>query len=375
MRMLAKGARNPDSLFKVTDEEGNVLPGVQAPEVSDQACLKLYRHMIQLRLVDDRYMKLQRQGRLGFYMQSTGEEATHFGAAYALKDTDWVFPSYREPGVAFWRGYSLKDFTNQLFGNSEDPVKGRQMPVHHSARWINFVSISSPVGTQIPQAVGMAWAARLSKKDDVALVYFGEGTTSTGQFHVGMNFAGVMKAPCIFFCRNNGWAISTSQGKQTASTSFAVKALGYGMPGVRVDGNDLLAVIAVMQDAVARARAGEGPTLVEGVTYRRGGHSSSDDPNVYRDPAEVTAWEANDPLERWRRYLVKRNLWTQALHDQYTKEITDEIMAALKHAETLGPPPLESMFEEVYADMPAHLREQMQECLNGPRARSGHGGH
>jgi 2-oxoisovalerate dehydrogenase E1 component alpha subunit len=190
-----------------------------------------------------------------------------------------------------------------------------------------------------------------------------------------MNFAGVWKAPCIFFCRNNGWAISTSREKQTAAKSFAVKALGYGMPGVRVDGNDLLALIAVTQDAVARARAGEGPTLIEGVTYRRGGHSSSDDPSVYRDPSEVAQWESNDPLERWRRYLVKRGLWTQQIHDQYAREITEEFTEALKVAESLGPPPLESMFEEIFSDNPWHIAEQKAECLNGPRAKTGHGGH
>ncbi len=380
--MLAKGqpvSADPpidaDAPFSILDQDGNVRSGFDAPQISDADCLKLYRGLLQVRLVDDRYMKLQRQGRLGFYMQSTGEEACHFGGAYALRDGDWIFPSYREPGAAFWRGYSMRDFTNQLFGNSEDPIKGRQMPVHHSVKWLNYVSISSPVGTQIPQAVGMAWAAKISKKDDVALCYFGEGATSTGQFHVGMNFAGVFKAPVIFFCRNNGWAISTARDKQTASPSFAVKAMAYGMPGVRVDGNDLLAVIAVMQDAVARARAGEGPTLIEAVTYRRGGHSSSDDPNVYRDPAEVTAWEANDPIERWRRYLVKRNLWTQSLHDQYAKEITGEILEALKHAEHLGMPPIESMFDDVFAEIPPHLVEQREECLAAPRAKSGHGGH
>jgi 2-oxoisovalerate dehydrogenase E1 component alpha subunit len=376
--MLAKGQppeRDPETPFSILDDEGNVRPGVDAPAVSDEDCRRLYRGLLQVRLVDDRYMKLQRQGRLGFYMQSTGEEATHFGGAYALREADWVFPSYREPGIAFWRGYTMRDFTNQLFGNSEDPIKGRQMPVHHSARWINFVSISSPVGTQIPQAVGMAMAARIQKKDDVALVYFGEGATSTGQFHVGMNFAAVYKAPCIFFCRNNGWAISTSKEKQTASSTFAVKAVAYGMPGILVDGNDLLAIIAVMQDAVARARAGEGPTLIEARTYRRGGHSSSDDPSAYRDPAEAAGWEAHDPIERWRRYLTKRGLWTQQLHDQYVKEITDEFTAALKHAESLGAPPIQTMFDDVFADKPWHLQEQEQECLTGPRAKTGHGGH
>ncbi|HEX8951363.1 MAG TPA: thiamine pyrophosphate-dependent dehydrogenase E1 component subunit alpha [Polyangia bacterium] len=378
--MLAKGQPAPiagadDEPFSILADDGTIKPGARAPEISDEAALKLYRGMLQVRLVDDRMMKLQRQGRLGFAMSSLGEEATHFGAAYTLRPSDWIFPSYREPGVFFWRGYSLKDYVNQLHGNAEDPIKGRQMPVHHSANWLNIVSISSPVGTQIPQAAGVAMGARISKKDDCALVFFGEGTASTGQFHVGLNFAGVFKAPCIFFCRNNGWAISTPGSKQTAAKSIAIKALAYGMPGVRVDGNDLLAVIAVMQDAVARARAGEGPTLIEAVTYRRGGHSSSDDPSVYRDPAEPKQWEAKDPLERWRRYLETRKLWTPELHDQYSQQITDELMAAVKRAGELGNPPVESMFDDVFAEIPPHLAEQKAELLSLPRAKPQHGGH
>lgn len=378
--MLAKGQPAPiagadDEPFSILADDGTIKPGARAPEISDEAALKLYRGMLQVRLVDDRMMKLQRQGRLGFYMLSMGEEATHFGGAYALRDSDWIFPSYREPGVLFWRGYSIKDYVNQLHGNIEDPVKGRQMPVHHSAKWLNVVSISSPVGTQIPQAVGMAMGARISKKDDCALVYFGEGTASTGEFHVGMNFAGVFKSPCIFFCRNNGWAISTPGNKQTAAKSIAIKALAYGMPGIRVDGNDLLAVIAVMQDAVARARAGEGPTLIEAVTYRRGGHSSSDDPSVYRDPAEPKHWEAKDPLDRWRRYLETRKLWSKELHDQYSQQITDELVAAVKRAGELGNPAVETMFDDVFAEIPPHLQEQKAELLSLPRAKPQHGGH
>ena len=378
--MLAKGQPVPlagaeDEPFSILADNGTIKPGTRAPEISDEAALKLYRGMLQVRLVDDRMMKLQRQGRLGFYMLSMGEEATHFGGAYALRDGDWIFPSYREPGVFFWRGYSIKDYVNQLHGNIEDPVKGRQMPVHHSANWLNIVSISSPVGTQIPQATGMAMGARIAKKDDCALVYFGEGTASTGQFHVGLNFAGVFKAPCIFFCRNNGWAISTPGSKQTAASSIAIKALAYGMPGIRVDGNDLLAVIAVMQDAVARARAGEGPTLIEAVTYRRGGHSSSDDPSVYRDPSEPKQWEAKDPLERWRRYLETRQLWSQELHDQYSQQITDELMAAVKRAGELGNPAVETMFDDVFAELTPQLQEQKAELMSLPRAKPQHGGH
>ena len=266
--------------FSLLDYEGNLREGIDpslVPDIPDADCLRLYREFVKLRLVDDRYLKLQRQGRLGFYMQSTGEEAAQLGVAYALRQSDWVYPSYREPGIAFFRGYSISDFTNQLFGNDEDPIKGRQMPVHHSFRAGNYVSISSPVGTQIPQAVGTARAAQILKHDTVVSVFFGEGTTSPGDFHVGMNFAGVWKAPVIFVCRNNGWAISTPLAHQTASPSIAHKALGYGFPGLLVDGNDILAMITATRMAAARARAGEGPTLIEAYTYRRAAHSSSDD--------------------------------------------------------------------------------------------------
>ncbi len=371
--LIAPPAR--EEIFSILDDNGRVKKGTKAPEISDLDCQRLYRGLLEVRIVDDRMMKLQRQGRLGFYMLSWGEEATHFGGAFPLRDSDWIFPSYREPGAAFWRGYTLTDYVNQLFGNVEDPIKGRQMPVHHSAKWINYVSISSPVGTQIPQATGMAMAAKISKKDDVALVYFGEGTTSTGEFHVGLNFAGVWKAPVIFLCRNNGWAISTSTAKQTAAPSYAAKGIGYGVTAVRVDGNDLLAMISVVSDAAARARRGEGPTLIEAVTYRLGGHSSSDDPSVYRDPAEPKEWQAKDPLERWRRYLEGRGLWTQAIHDQYAKEITDELMAALAHAEKLGPPAVSTLFDDVYAELTPQLEEQKAYLLGSPRARPLHGGH
>jgi pyruvate dehydrogenase E1 component alpha subunit len=239
-------------------------------------------------------------------MTATGEEAAIVGAAHALEPDDWVFPAYREVGAAFHRGYPLATFACQLFGNSEDPVLGRQMPIHHSVRRLNFVSISSPVATQIPHAVGVAWAAKLQKKRDVALAFFGEGGTSTPIFHVSCNFAAVYKAPAILLCRNNGWAISVPRSVQTASPTFAQKAIAYGMPGVLVDGNDILAVIHVVREAAARGRRGDGPTLIEARTYRRGAHSSSDDPSVYRDPAEPKEWERHDPLDRLRSYMLAR---------------------------------------------------------------------
>lgn len=371
-------AGEPPAPFSLLDYDGNLRadadPNV-VPKISDADCLRLYREILKVRLVDERMMKLQRQGRLGFYMQSIGEEATHFGVAYGLRDTDWVFPSYREPGVAFWRGYTLRDFTNQLFGNAEDPVKGRQMPVHHSFRAGNYVSISSPVGTQIPQAVGVAQAARIMGHDTVAAVYFGEGTASPGDFHVGLNFAGVWKSPVIFVCRNNGWAISTPSHLQTAAKSVAQKAVAYGFPGVRVDGNDLLAMIAATSAAAARGRAGEGPTLIDAVTYRRAGHSSSDDPSVYRKgkEEEIKEWERRDPLLRFAKYITRRGVLTDAIDAKYREELNEEIMAALQHAESLGAPPLMSMIEDVYAQPTANLREQLAELLALPRQKLGHG--
>lgn len=360
-----------DDLRRVLDDEGNVIPGAQAPSIAETELRELYRLLILVRMVDERMMRLQRQGRLGFYMMSTGEEATHLAVA-ALRSGDWVFPSYREPGAAFYRGYTLKEYICQLYGNAADPVKGRQMPVHHASRRINLVSISSPVGTQIPQAVGMAMAAKISGKDDVGIVYFGEGATSTGEFHVGANFAGVFKAPVIFLCRNNGWAISTSRDRQTASRTFAAKAIAYGMPGVRVDGNDLLAVYQVTAEAAARARAGQGPTMIEALTYRRLGHSSSDDPSAYRDPNEPKQWEAHDPIERFRRHLARRGLWTEGWERELRDAIDAEITHVQDEAAAMPPPPVETLFDDVYEEVPAHLVEQREWLLAQPRARNPH---
>jgi 2-oxoisovalerate dehydrogenase E1 component alpha subunit len=363
-----------DDLRRVLDDDGNVTPGAQAPELSEAEWKTLYRNMLLVRLIDERMLRLQRQGRLGFYMTSTGEEATHM-AVHALQPGDWVFPSYREPGAAFLRGYTLAEYISQLYGNEADPVKGRQMPVHHSVSRIHYVSISSPVGTQIPQAVGAAQAAKISGAGDVAIVYFGEGATSTGEFHVGMNFAGVWKSPCIFFCRNNGWAISTPGTKQTAAKTIAVKALAYGMPGVRVDGNDILAILQVTREAAERARAGQGPTLVEALTYRRGAHSSSDDPSVYRDPNEPKKWEQSDPIERFRRWLARQGVWTEAYEKELRAELERDIVAAHDATQGLPAPPVETLFDDVYEEPPWHLREQKDWLLRQARTKSPHYHH
>ena len=360
-----------DDMRRVLNEDGKVIPGSRVPEIPREDLVKLFDAMLLTRTMDERMMRLQRQGRLGFYMTSTGEEASHF-AVYGLRDSDWVFPSYREQGAFFWRGYSCADYIHQLYGNAKDPIKGRQMPVHHSAVALNIVSISSPVGTQIPQAAGAAWAAKIAKKDDVTMAYFGEGTSSTGAFHVGMNFAGVSKAPVVFVCRNNGWAISTSREQQTAAKTFASKAVGYGMPGVRVDGNDVLAMIQVANEAIERARSGEGPTLIEACTYRLGAHSSSDDPSAYRDPKQPDDWAQRDPIARFRSYLSDQGVWSEDMENEILAKHNKAIGEAHAAADGLGGPPVESVFDDVYERLPWHLEEQKEWLLAQDRTKSPH---
>jgi pyruvate dehydrogenase E1 component alpha subunit len=348
-------------LQRVLDDEGQVIHPEREPDIAAAELRRMLETMLTVRFLDERLLRLQRQGRIGFYLTAFGEEATHVGPAWALRPGDWIYSSYREIGAAFYRGYPLRTFLCQLFGNVEDPVKGRQMPVHHSARAQNFVSISSPVGTQIPQAVGTAMAARIAGKDDVALTYFGDGATSTGAFHVACNFAAVRKAACIFLCRNNGWAISSPKSVQTVTPTFAQKAIAYGMPGVLVDGNDVLALAAVTAEAVARGRRGEGPTLIEARTYRRGAHSSSDDPSVYRDPGEPREWEPHDPIARFRRYLLHKKVWKEEDDVRFRERIEGEFKHLLAEVEPLPPPAQATMFEDVFRDQPWHLREQAAE--------------
>lgn len=336
-------------LKRVLDDDGRVINPADEPAIAAGELRRMHETMLRVRFLDERLLRLQRQGRIGFYLTATGEEATHVAPAWALRPGDWIYSSYREIGAAFYRGYPLRTFLCQLFGNSEDPVKGRQMPVHHTARNINFVSISSPVGTQIPQAVGTAMAARIRGKDDVALAYFGDGATSTGAFHVSCNLAAVRKAPCVLFCRNNGWAISSPKTVQTITPTFAQKAIAYGMPGILVDGNDVLAIAHVMIEAVARARRGDGPTLIEARTYRRGAHSSSDDPSVYRDPGEPRSWEPHDPIARFRRYLIDEKLWSDDDDARFKADLEGEFVRLLAEVEALPPPPRESLFDDVFA--------------------------
>ncbi len=335
------------------------------PGLTEDELLHCYRSMLAVRLFDELCLKLQRSGRIGFSIPNEGIEATQVGAASALRKSDWIFPSYRDFGMALYHGVSPVEMMHNMFGNAADSAKGRQMPVHFSfVEPIRFYSISSPIGTHIPQAVGAAYAAKLRGEDTVMLASFGDGGTSSLGFHSGLNFAAVWKAPVVFLCQNNGYAISCTVEEQTASDGFAIKAQAYGMPGVVVDGNDLFAVRKVVSEAVERARTGGGPTLVEAKTFRMGGHSTSDDPRSYV-PAELfESWRAKDPIPRFEKYLAGAGLLTSDTRANLEKEVRAEIQDAARQAEATAKPGLETIFSDVYATLPEHLRRQGQEAFD-----------
>ena len=345
-------------MLRVLDADGKIVGA--APDVPAADLVAMLRHMVKMRTIDTRMLSLQRQGRIGFYGTATGQEAAVTGSAYAMRPNDWVFHALRETGVCLWRGTTVKELVCQLIGNSGDVLIGRQMPMHFSDRRVRSVAWSSVIATQLPHAMGAAWAAKLQKKDEVMMGYIGDGGTSSGDFHAALNFAAVFKVPAVFFCQNNQWAISVPLSQQTRSESLAVKAVAYGMPGVQVDGNDVLAVVAATREAIQRASRGEGPTFIEAVTFRMGGHSSSDDPTRYRDKDLVGVWEKRDPLNRLRAYLSAQGLLSAGTEEKWVEEINAEISAAITEAEALPPPGIETMFTDVYAEMPRHLQEQMR---------------
>ncbi len=351
------------SAFRIIAEDGSADPKLD-PGLPEADARRLYRFMLMERILDERMLSLQRQGRIGFYGPSLGQEAAIVAPALALEPSDWIFPQYREPGPALLRGMPLVDLVNQFRGDAADAVHGRQMPCHYVYRKGNYMSISSVVGSRLPLAVGAAWAAKIWKEKVVALAYLGDGGTSTADYHTAMNFAGVFHTPSVFVINNNQWAISLPVSRQTASQTLAEKAVAYGFEGVRVDGMDALAVYAAARDAVRKARAGGGPTLIEALAYRIGPHTSSDDPSRYRDEKEVDEWRKRDPLLVFRAYLRSRGLWTEESESALEKEIGDEITQAIVEAEAQPPPPVETMFTDVYAEMPPHLKEELDDLTS-----------
>jgi len=355
-------APNPQGLVRLLEDDGTIGKG-KDPNLPKDVLLFLYEQMVQVREFDRRMLMLQRQGRIGFYGPILGQEAATVGSVAALEPRDWIFPALREGAAAMMRGLSLTEAINQLIGNGADRCKGRQMPCHYTFKEGHYYGMSSVIGTQLSHAVGAAMAARIRGDDVVVLGYLGDGATSANDFHCGMNFAAVYRSPCVLFCQNNQWAISVPISKQSASETLAQKGKAYGMPYVRVDGNDVLAVYSVTKAAADRARAGHGPTFIEAVTYRRLGHSSSDDPTRYRDEAEVKAWEKKDPVDRFRAYLQQRGLWNDDKEAAFKEDIAQRVNAAIAAAEQNGPPADETLVTDVYATVPEPLKEQLAEVL------------
>ena len=355
-------------LVRVLDEQGHAV-GPWDPGLEPAVLHKGLRAMMLTRAYDDRMFRAQRQGKTSFYMKCTGEEAVAVGQALALAPDDMLFPSYRQQGLLITRDWPLVDMMCQVYSNSRDRLKGRQMPVMYSSREAGFFSISGNLGTQLPQAVGWAMASALKGDHRIAAAWTGEGATAEGDFHHALTFASVYNAPVILTVVNNQWAISAFQGIAGGDrATFAARAIGFGIPGLRVDGNDLLAVHAATRWAADRARANLGPTLIELFTYRAAAHSTSDDPTRYRAEDEVQHWPLGDPIDRLRQHLVAIGEWSEARHEALAKEVAAEVSAAQKEAEkygTLGQGPRpdpRSMFEDVYAEMPANLRRQREQA-------------
>ncbi len=324
---------------------------------------ELFVHMLRIRCLDERMLKLQRSGRIGFVGTARGLEAALVGPASALQPQDWLWSGLREGGAALMRGMPLSDYIAQMYCNSNDSAKGRQMCNHFQHKATHYPSWSSVIGTQIPHGVGAAHAAKLRRKNEVHSIHFGDGATSSNGFHSGLNWAAVWKLPCVFVCVDNGWAISVASSKQTACASYADKAAAYGMPGEDVDGNDVLAVHAAMKKAVARARDGKGPSLLVLKTYRMLGHSSSDDPSKYRDAKEVAYWEARDPIERFEKQLVAAKILAKGERAKIEARLLAEIDAEIHEQEAAPKMPLKTLVEDVYADVPLHLRKQYNQFL------------
>lgn len=373
-RTAPSAARDPHDteaadVVKVLRGDGR-LDRTTDPRIPHSDVLQLYRAMVRLRSLGQSAAKLllraPSSASLG-YLGSLGEEAAILGSAYGMRDQDWIFPSHREVGAALLRGMPLQRYVDNLLGNANDPAKGRQRPEQLSWKQGRYASPSAASGTQITQAVGFAWAARIKRDDVAVLSYFGDGATSSSEFHNGLNFAGVFKAPVVFLCRNNGWANSVPTERQTGTATFAEKGIAYGIPSVRVDGNDLLAVIKVTQDAVARAARHEGPTLIEAMTYRVGGHSSGDEPRRYRSEEDLDAWRALDPIQRLRRHIERIQPWTDAHDEAIRAELEGELAAAVSVAEKTAPPSRCSLFEDVFATPPWHLVEQREALEKAPR--------
>lgn len=349
--------------IRVIDESGDWVAEFDL-DLEPEMLQRLYRDMLRARIADDRFGRLQRQGRLSFVAPSAGHEAAQVGIAHAIEaGKDWLYPYYRDVALCLALGIPLVEMVGQSLATMADPARGRQMPYHVGSVSLNTFTMASPIASHIPPATGTALSQKIDGRGEVTVCTFGDGATSEGDWHAGINFAGAQGVPAVFVCENNGYAISVDLKRQTGSDTIHQKAHAYGMPGYYVDGMDVLASYYVMKEAVAGARAGVGPSLVELMVYRYGGHSSADDDSRYRPREEVKLWRGRDPLDRYRRFLEKRGLWDDAADESARAEFDAEFTAAVKAAEEAGPPPVELMFEDVLAELTPRLRRQKAELL------------
>ncbi|MDH7637635.1 thiamine pyrophosphate-dependent enzyme [Sphingomonas oryzagri] len=356
----------PFGLIRVLDDAGRAV-GPWQPSISPDRLRHGLRAMMLTRAFDERLFRAHRQGKTSFYMKSTGEEAIGAAQSMVLGRGDMCFPTYRVMSWLHARDYPVTEMVNQIFSNAKDPLKGRQLPILYSARDYGFYSLSGNVGSRFGHAVGWAMASAYKNDDKIALAYIGEGTTAEGDFHEALTFASVYHAPCILCVTNNQWAISSFSGIAGGDeTTFAAKAIAYGLPGLRVDGNDFLAVWAATEWAAERARANKGATLIELYTYRAGGHSTSDDPTKYRPADEAETWPLGDPVERLKQHLIGLGEWDEERHAALAEELDQQVRAAVKEAEAVGTlgkskPPVSEMFEGVFKEPDWRVIEQRRE--------------
>lgn len=352
-----------NGIRQVIDADGNVIGDLPEPDLSNDQLRDLYEMMVLVRAIDDRGWTLQRSGRVEFWIPHRGLEAVHTGATLAFDENDWIFLGYRHPGTLLMRGVPLSQLFIQFFGREGEPLKGRRLPTLMGDRRANVVPMTTQVGSYIPHACGAAWAAKIRGDDTRFLTFFGDGSTSRGEFHSALNFAGVHKPPIVFLCENNGWAVTTPTALQTASATFAEKGDAYAVRNIRVDGNDPLAVYSVTNEA--RDLSSErGATLIEAVTYRMGYHTTSDNPDLYRTPEEVAVWEKWCPLLRMRKYLEKRSLWNEESETALWDRCKSDIDAAVKEAEAMPFPDPATMFDDTFEELTWMLEEQKDQLLD-----------
>ncbi len=348
-------------MLQVLQTDGTLHPEAELPDISQQDSLKILQTMQYIRVLDERMVAAQRQGRISFYLACTGEEASTVASAAALKPQDMIMSQYREQGALAYRGFSSKEFMDQMFSNQNELNKGRQMPIHYGSKSLNFMTISSPLGTQIPQASGYAYGQKMAGLEAVTICYFGEGAASEGDFHAGLNMAAVLDCPVIFFCRNNGYAISTPSEEQFAGDGIASRGIGYGVRTIRVDGNDVLAVYAATQEARKIALEHNCPVLIEAMTYRLAAHSTSDDPTGYRSKDEEERWRLKDPVLRFKTWMYSKQWLDEKQNLAFIEEVRKEVLQALKLAEQVPVCAIEQIIEDVYDTPPWHLKAQLAE--------------